>query len=903
MCRRMKRIKFLCALLLGVVWLLSPFSVAAENWPIKEFRVFKENPGALTEADVAYGYVLEGLGNAPENYGDSLKQKYDQQQADQKKYPKISDEVAGEIEGWLKRVAQEYEDMGFKAPLYAHIDSNEFYSKEAFKVYVYPDASPNAPYAAMLSPCALKGSGVVKKIPTFMVVNSLLSVKNGKLTTKAYQDMAHELFHAVQNSYDLFSGDCNAPPGAWITEGTAEIVGIEMARKLKGKQPYRCQMGVRRYSEELYVRERGALKDACGFRSYSTLSFWQFLGEYATRKVKIATEEFTPPDFRYLHNFFKSTHAMGSRSKEYAWLDEVLRQVKRYGKNQFGITLHTAYARFVGTFASYFRYERRKHYLDGKPLESSYTSNLQSNVNQEKNWIELLFGKCKEVSVTEHASSTLTLQIEPVAARCIKVNYDFEGRGGLTFYSTGKNQYMELDALVISTNGGEKMVEHDPAETDSDKLGKILIEANPKNPQYFIVSNVAEQAQDSAKIDFTLQIVPEIISTSMAKAKKKSQPKPDPTEKEELENAWASQSWKGHASQKEHSPCTTPFEFRACGPSTHIQLLLVSDIDRILDEVDEPTMSLERRMRVLDAFVKNDPEQIPANVSKAVRDIQQQDGWRIRMQIPQIQPGFVGSVENAHMTVARANNPDGSANPPYRAIGPGWVGPCGGSGLGYWPSSGQVLITEFSQHVLRGTFTARLVGDQYFEPCQPAPISRNISGSFTVTEIRWGDYPEPELSEEAILDDVIEDTNELLPGMISDEMAEYIKEQAKKNQLEEEKLAKEKAAKGKKTSEFQQCKCSCEMATNFCASNPTARCCVSCQPIFKLCNGNATSHTAVTTAEEHANEEKEVQLMRMQYEDYIESFAPNDDMKKQMMDAFDQLKTEEKKIMMMSIPK
>lgn len=93
------------------------------------------------------------------------------------------------------------------------------------------------------------------------------------------------------------------------------------------------------------------------------------------------------------------------------------------------------------------------------------------------------------------------------------------------------------------------------------------------------------------------------------------------------------------------------------------------------------------------------------------------------------------------------------------------------------------------------------------------------------------------------------------------------------------------------------------MATNFCASNPTARCCVSCQPIFKLCNGNATSHTAVTTAEEHANEEKEVQLMRMQYEDYIESFAPNDDMKKQMMDAFDQLKTEEKKIMMMSIPK
>ena len=95
----MKRITFLGALLFGIVWLMPPVSAVAEDWPIKEFKVFKKKPGDLLDSPNP-----------------------------------ISDDVAREIERWLKRVAQEYESMGFKKPTYSHIDKSILNNKQAYKV-------------------------------------------------------------------------------------------------------------------------------------------------------------------------------------------------------------------------------------------------------------------------------------------------------------------------------------------------------------------------------------------------------------------------------------------------------------------------------------------------------------------------------------------------------------------------------------------------------------------------------------------------------------------------------------------------------------------------------------------------------------------------------------------------
>ena len=833
-----------------------------------------------------------------------------------KKYPNaLTASVASDIESWLKRVAKEYEVMGFNPPHWDHIDDNSFYSKKAYKVYVYPDNSSDAAHAAMLNPCALStnnftgASQWINDNPTYMTFNSARGVKNGKLTTKAYQDLAHELFHAVQNSYALFRGNCQAPPGAWLTEGTAEAVGIEMARKLKGKQPVGvCQMGIRRYNRELYVREPKIIKDQCGNRSYLTQSFWQFLGEYAAREFMgdtatkrgyIATEKFITPDFRYLHNFFNTTHAMGSRSKEYAWLNKVLRQNKRYGKHQFGIFLHTAYSRFVGIFASYWKYERRKLYPTNNPLQSSNEPGPNSNLDRESKWMKLIYDSCFEVSVTKDATpQPVTLPVRRVAARCLKVNFNFTGRVGLIFYASGLSKATELEALAISTDGGKKIIRRHPAEQVEDKIGKFSnISAKAGVPQYFIVSNVAKNAITTVAIDPLISILPEIATTDMAKEKKEPED-PDPSEKQERKNARKSRSWKGQARQDEMRECTRPFDASPCGQTTDLHLLLVPDTAHLLDTLKEPSMSSERKFRLFDDVVQEGGESFVSGYMNDMYKIQQQDGWEVGIVIPQIQPGFSGTISNAHIQVAKAIPQRGS----YRALGP-WFGSCR---EGYHPATGQVTIEEFSKYVIKGKFSAKLVDSEKLESCQSAAIVQSDGGSFSITEIDWNldvDIPPP--SDEAIIDRTIEDSNELLPGLITDEMREHIKERARKEREKQKQLKQQKteAAKKKEGSVFKQCGCNCEMEANFCAANPEAECCVSCAPLFEVCKGIQKSDSSALTKTEQEQEENEILEMRQRYEAYVNSIVPNPAIKQQMMAVFDNLKTiQDKKLFMLSIP-
>ena len=844
----MKHVTYLWTFLFGIMWLLVPSFAAAEKWPIKEFQVIKKGPGDWLESENP-----------------------------------VSDNTAREIERWLKTVAAEYERMGFNKPYLTDIGT--FSGVEKYKVYVYP--FPKGGFATYSYNC---GEERDRRIH----VNSKGLDPSGFLETKIYQDLAHELFHAVQHGYDLISNHCYI--GDWIIEGTAEAVGIEMARKLYPKRGPAdiCQVGMRLYSRQLYTHDKKKKGDfPCegepGSLDYAASSFWQFLGEYRTRKgINIATPEFAPPDFRYLHNFFNTSHTMGTPSTEYAWLDKALHRGRRYGKHQFAIRLHTAYARFVGTFSSYWKHKRRNHYpggVGGPPAE------------KERKWMEWIFGKCEEIT----ASATLAMEISPIASRCIKMHFDFSGRVNLTFFATGENQSVDLDSLAISTDGGKKIIRRHPAESHPDKIGKFTLEAKAGTPQYFIVSNVQRKDPGNTKVlQPIFSIVPELMSTSMAKAKKKEQPSADPTAPEELINAWESRSWKGFAIQKMNSPCTWPFEARPCGPLTRIELQLLPDTAQMLDEIDDSTMSMERRMRVLDAIVKKGEEHVPTDIVQGLKEIREEDGWRVGIKIPQIQPGFTGTVSNAHIRVEKAIRSDGSANGAYRAIGPGWVGPCKGPGLKYHPSSGQVEISEFTKNNLRGTFSARLV-DQV-KACQSAPIATTISGSFSITSINWGQAA-PELSEEEILDQTIEETNELLPGFITDDMREYIKEKARKEGQKQEQSQQEKA-ENKKTSVWEQCDCRCEMKDNFCALNPTAECCVLCQPLFKACKGHAPGHSSVMSAEEQAAEETEVQTMRQQYEDYLESHGLGGNVKIQMMQAFDDLQTlNEKKLFMMSLPK
>ena len=853
-CGFMKRIQYLFVVLLGSVWLLSPGSVAAEQWPIKEFQVIKKGPGDWLESENP-----------------------------------ISDNTAREIERWLKRVAQEYESMGFKKPTFTPVKESILSNKKVLPVYVYPFGSGGQ--AAMSSPCWKNKAGEFEKIDTEMIADSGRIIENGRLTTKAYQDLAHELFHAVQNSYGLFTRDCNAAPGNWITEGTAEAVGIEMARKLKGKNPINiCQIGLRSYSASLYQTQ--ARDPLCGLkRSYLTQSFWQFLGEYSTRKGFIATEEFSEPDFRYLHKFFNTSHAMGSRSKEYAWLNKVLKT----GPN-FGIRLQSAYSRFVGIFASYWKDKRRGRYpVSADAIGGAAAGGNVGLVEKERKWTEGIFGTCAEVSLTKDTSITLPLLLKPVAARCLKVNFNFSGRVGLTFFAAGMSGEKELGSLAISTNGGKMIVRRHSAEQVPEKIGKFSnISAKNGTPQYFIVSNVAKNPGDTAEISPVLTIVPEIATTALAKEQKAPEP-PAPSEKEERKTAGESRSWKGKVWQNKRRPCTRPFEASPCGPTTDIGLGLVPDTTHLFDALSQPSMSGERKFRLFDDVVQEGPEAFVSDLLDDTIAIHQQDGGAVDIVIPQIQPGFTGTISNAHIIVAQAIDAKGS----YRALGP-WVGSCRD---GYWPSTGTVTIEEFSKYIFRGTFSAKLVDTSGLKSCQSGSVSKSDSGSFSITEIDWNlDIEPPEIDDDEIIDDIVDDINATIPGLMSDDLAEYAKEQARKKRQEREQ-AKQEKAKGK-GGVPKECDCGCQMEPTYCETNPQSQCCQYCESIFKMCKGNLSSHSASLTAEEQAKEDAEAQAMRHRYEAYVDSLAlPNEAIKQQMMGVFDQLKTiEDKKMFMMSIP-
>lgn len=872
----LKRITYFGALLLGVVWLMPPGIAVAEKWPIKKFAIVEKNMAV----DFAIGEVTIPIPPALQKEQDLLTAT--QEQA---------------ITNWLEEVANHFEGKGFRRPRYEEIQNpfqgkfsgitGDISTEKKFIVYAYKFGDEDDPTALAYSDCKRPRDN------TFIAMDPVRSFVNGKLTTKAYQDLAHELFHMVQYAYPMFQkSPCNQMPGAWISEGTAEAVGIETARRLKGLQPDNvCLMGIRSYSDRLYIRKPKSPRDLqCGSPlSYQTQSFWQFLGEYATRKGFVATEAFATPDFRYLDQIFEIELPGVSQQEEYAWLDKGLRQ----GKPSLGISLHRVYSRFVGTFASYWKDKRRNRYAGGSGGDL---------VEKERRWIEeVILGTCVEVKIAKDPDVSIApvnLSIGPVAAECIKVNYDFKGRVGLTFYATGENESIDLESLAISTNGGKKIIRRHPAEPVEDKIGKFSnISAKTGTPQYFIVSNVQRKnSGNTSAINPIITIVPEIATTNMAK-EKKAQGLKDPTEKEERKTAGKSRSWKGKVWQNKGRPCKRPFEAAACGPRTDIGLLLVPDTAHLAETLAQPSMSGERKFRLFDEVAQKGSESFVTEMMDDFNAIHEQDGGVVDITIPQIQPGFTGTISNAHINVSKASGDKGG----YRAIGP-WVGSCKD---GYRPSTGTVTIEEFSKYILRGTFSAQLVDTEGLKACQSGSVAKPDSGSFSITEIDWNlGFETPELDDDAIIDDVVDDTNAIIPGLMSDDLREAVKEHARKRRQEKER-AKQKKAEG--TAWYpKQCDCSCEKEPTYCEANPQSKCCQYCDPIFKMCknvlSGHQSSNQSTDSPAAQAKEAQEIQGMRQRYEAYVDTIAPYPAVKQMMMDQFDSAKTiDEKRILMMGI--
>ncbi|TFG72094.1 MAG: hypothetical protein E4H26_11510 [Flavobacteriales bacterium] len=701
----------------------------------------------------------------------------------------------------------------------------------------------------------------------------------------------------------------NCEQGAWIVEGTAEAVGIETARKILNIKPYTfCQIGLRPYSEKLYAYKIGGRNDKpCMLsRAYQSQSFWQFLGEYNSANGRPNPKQFVPPNYSYLHEFFNTQHKSSRWEDEYEWLDTALRK-------KFGFGLSRAYPSFIGTFSAYW-----------KKRLSEYPGNFPTNGEErKKKWHKYVFGGCDEVPVQKTTiPRTITIEeIEPVAARCLDLEFTFTGQANFTILAEGSGH--NLLALAMTTADGEKRVQptvfpdaHQPQHISF----AFSIPVKTGEHKVFVISNIANKPQNSQSQRPILKVIFNTASSNLLTPKTASPPKPKkPKHKKskgtqfdqpdsgvqlaqaQIDQGLKTQSWRVSTSRVNRGACPNAFRDDACGPHTQINLSLEADIASIVDEAFRPGMSLERMRNVMGAIAERGPENVIAGQIKAVRDIESKDGSIIRIAIPLIDYGFVGSFDNASIEVSKRTDGQGRATGWYQAIGPGQVGGCG-SGIHYFPLSGKVTIEEASRHVLRGTYSAQLIDPNDITGCiSSLPVRKNISGTFSLAGPRLdNNRTSIQLSEDPG-DHVLQEVNEVLPGITNGPMGEYIRNKMKQNEREREERKANKQSNKTHGAGGAVCECQCETADVMIYTNP--ECYKYCEPIFNMCKGNQGSHQASLTPEKKAKEDEEIKEMRQRYEAYADSFAPNEAVKEQLMDAFDQLKTvNEKKILMMSIP-
>lgn len=371
---------------------------ATADWSNMQFEVFFGEPWYLSHPDFT-------------NIGRFLEDEYDIAFDETQARPDwLPESTVKEIENYLQETARWLSAMGFERPKLEPLVQRDD-GQWAYRVYLYDyDGAP----ARYRNGCF--GGKVRRLIEVDLQPNGgdgNVINGQGRITDKGYQDLAHELFHAVQAAYPIFTDDCSL--GDWIVEGTAQAVGDDAARVLRRIEPRNLSaLGVRRYHEPLRVEDDPPCMESsadglgCLGRNdgYWTASLWRYLGEMEALGGSWPPTSFTEPDYGYLHRFFGERLAGApSEANELAWLDDNLA-----GAGGFNKSLDRTFSTFTTTFAAY-------------PTTRLATAGGAAP-NQER-YFDLAFGGCPEITLNLDSSPvTLPVSLATVASACVRLATD-----------------------------------------------------------------------------------------------------------------------------------------------------------------------------------------------------------------------------------------------------------------------------------------------------------------------------------------------------------------------------------------------------------------------------------------------------------------------------------------------
>ncbi len=639
------------------------------------------------------------------------------------------------MENFLHDAAEYYQDLGFPdpigsgylKPLIKSVDGSEF-----VRVFLF-DLEAWNPEAKGLGFYINECDGEKFRAFRGIALSRPKTFKDGKLMELAYANMAHELFHAVQqaSNFKKTPGKCRI--GKWISEGTADAIGFDVARKLRrltfpnwnvsesGRPLFAKVWGLRSYSRPL------TKPDEQYSGHYLTSSFWRHLAELTYAKKHGRDHPGAgkaPVDYSYMVDLFsKRPNGSGPRF-ELEWLNDWMHTYADIIDD-----LDRVYAQFTATIADHMAPGSRIGKIKGLTKQG-----------REERWREALFGPCKPVKIGSKVPwRTIPFDLDFAAARCFEFEVTGGGGGGELIIQQSTLTAGEQRQLRIGLSGGHLVggpnIQPGAAGTvDEGKSFAIWRFPITFNHKYaFVISNLAGKAEKTTKLKVPLHFTLSSWQTSWSKRaepppKQKKKIKTKADVKQRLRETAAKPSRKtalaAMASRlNEPASATCDGNLRAknvCGPQLKIILML--------DDGSIPGQGLIggsggpiRQIGAAGELRRGGGAVAPA-MSAAERIAGK--GNTIDISIPLIGYGIRTKVSNARITVTKGGGGT------YHA-----VRTTPEKHLGYLPN-GQVTITENTRHVLQGSFVASLVDAVDAKKATARnpelPVRESIQGSFTI---------------------------------------------------------------------------------------------------------------------------------------------------------------------------
>jgi len=735
-------------------------------WPIKRFEVVQTEPKHIAKL------VAEWLNEDTGGLGYGKKHLELWERIKRETYPlgvELTDDQISDIERYLGRVAQQFEDWGLPPPALKPVVETDDGGK-AYQVYFFGWGKTKVAAKTFTACPASPGA------PNYMTFNTSheKNIKNGKLTPELYQDLAHELFHAVQNnsvmSRDLCLRFGNNDFGHWFTEGSAEAIGIDTARILRGTTAYSRKghrWGLRGYHRDL----QDVVNRSEGYRIHG---LWRYLAEAKhtletrgdIRPSAGLDERSYDTDYSYLKDFLAQPVAgEADRDNELKWFDTSSRAV-------FGVGADIMYHNFAPTFAHYAR-------------ERFNLGASASDQQKEATWLERAFGSCREHVLTDQKPySTALVRHQRVSAKCIRIRPDVQGQVDISITREG-GEKEQLRALSIGRGGG--------AQVGRPTLASGSIGSSPHHiagwtfniaggeSHVFVISNAANdlvptRAQEG---EFRIEMFSNVHSmhtgarqqpASSEESDRSDGVPPSATDEGIQQTAHAieaglvslsshSRTWSTVARNPERDPgCSAGLAAaNLCGPNINISLELSPGPAGNIGLTTGAGGDLGRFISMMQGLARAGIEDTGAAWARASETAFQQSGASVTLNIGLIDYGYSGAVNNALILVNK-----GGSRTSLESVEPT---PTIIDGVRVYRPSGKVTIDEYGPHAIRGSYSGSLVDPSEWDGEGPMPTHGTISGRFNLTDPWRSDKRYAVTAPDNLVQSAMDDLRQTIPGL------------------------------------------------------------------------------------------------------------------------------------------